>query len=298
MTTPTLRLELADVDALRAEMETNLRAGGCFVEGAEGWSENDPCTVEIVHPTSGATISLAARVVWVSDQPPRRGVGVTFLGFSPERREEIASFIEEHDVLPEPIEAFGLLDEPGDGLEAQLEEEGDLAEATDDDLWMGPGDVPSGGTEAPSAWETQSASGEDDAASHQARHERLRGLSSTEQVKVARSGEASDRIVLERIYGKAVWVALISNPRLTPPEVARLARMGNMPRPQLEQIVANNSWLQSPQVRRALLSNPRLSQELALKVLRLLPPHELKLVPAQTAYPQLVRSAARRVLAR
>ena len=78
----------------------------------------------------------------------------------------------------------------------------------------------------------------------------------------------------------------------------RLARLGNLPRPQLEQIVANGAWLQSPQVRRALLGNPRLSQDMARKVLRMMPQHELKLVPSQTAYPQAVRSAARRLLAR
>lgn len=127
-------------------------------------------------------------------------------------------------------------------------------------------------------------------------HERMRHLNHAQQQRVAREGEAQERIVLERLYGKAVWPILVANPRLTVPEVARLARMGMMPRPQLETIVANNTWLQSPQVRRALLSNPRLTGDMALKVLRLTPKHELKLVPKQTAYPQAVRAAAKRLL--
>lgn len=128
--------------------------------------------------------------------------------------------------------------------------------------------------------------------------ERLRGLSVTEQLKVAREGTQTERVVLERIYGKAVWDALLRNTHLTIPEVARLARMGTMPRPLLEVIVANPAWLQAPPVRRALLSNPRLSPEMVQKVLAALPREELKLVPQNTAYPAAVRSAAKLVLRR
>jgi hypothetical protein len=127
-------------------------------------------------------------------------------------------------------------------------------------------------------------------------HERLRGLSLAQQLKVARDGEASERMVLERLYGKAVWEALLRNPRLSHPEVAHLARMGALPRPLIELIVANPGWLQSPQVRRALLANPRLGGEQIDKVLRATPKNELRLVPSQTAYPLAVRSAARKFL--
>jgi DNA-binding CsgD family transcriptional regulator len=79
-------------------------------------------------------------------------------------------------------------------------------------------------------------------------------------------------------------------------EVARLAKLGTMPRPLLEIILANGAWLQAGQVRRALLSNPRLSPEMVHRVLELMPRVELKLVPQQTAYPGPVRAAAKRML--
>ena len=127
-------------------------------------------------------------------------------------------------------------------------------------------------------------------------HERLRGLTVVQQLKYARDGELSERIVLERIYGKAVWEALLRNPRITGPEVARIARMGALPRPMIEVIVGNGAWLQIPEVRRALLSNPRLGPDQIQRVLRLLPKHELKLAAVQTAYPFAVRNAARSML--
>jgi len=127
-------------------------------------------------------------------------------------------------------------------------------------------------------------------------HERLRGLSLAAQLKLAASGELPERIVLERLYGKNVWETLLRNPRLTPPEVARIARYGSLPRVLLEIVVANNAWLQVPEVRRALLCNPRLGTDQIVKVLRVTPKHELRLAAVQTAYPQAVRSAARTLL--
>jgi hypothetical protein len=126
-------------------------------------------------------------------------------------------------------------------------------------------------------------------------HERLRRLTIAEQIKTAQTGEVHERIVLERLYGKTVWEALLHNPRLTGPEVARIARMGTLPRVLLEVILGNGGWLQIPEVRRALLSSRRLGTDQILRVLRLLSKHELKLACVQTAYPPAVRDAARRL---
>ncbi|MBW2527637.1 MAG: PilZ domain-containing protein [Deltaproteobacteria bacterium] len=140
--------------------------------------------------------------------------------------------------------------------------------------------------------ETASASGA------QPLHERVRGLSSVEQARLAREGDLSERVLLERIYGKGVWEPLLRNPRLTPPEVVRIARMGALPLPLLETIVGNASWLGNGQVRRALLSNPRLGRDMATKVLRAMPKAELRLVPKQTAYSAAVRQVAAKMLGR
>ena len=64
----------------------------------------------------------------------------------------------------------------------------------------------------------------------------------------------------------------------------------------LELIVNNTAWLRAPEVRRALLGNLRLTADMIPRVLRLLPKHELRVVPQQTAYPAAVRDAARRML--
>ena len=127
-------------------------------------------------------------------------------------------------------------------------------------------------------------------------HERLRGLNLAAQLKMATSGELHERIILERLYGKNVWETLLRNPRLSAPEVSRIARYGSLPRVLLEIIIGNNAWLQVPEVRRALLSNPRLATDQIMKVLRLMPKHELKLAAAQAVYPYAVRNVAKMLL--
>jgi hypothetical protein len=129
-------------------------------------------------------------------------------------------------------------------------------------------------------------------------HERVRRLSAAQRLRLALNGEHSERVALDRAFGKEVWDALLQNPKISVGEVTRLARMGNMPMPLLEQIVNHNSWITVPQIRRALLSNPRLDQPMILRILRFTPPNELKLLPKQTAYPTAVRSLAKEIILR
>ena len=127
--------------------------------------------------------------------------------------------------------------------------------------------------------------------------DRIRNLSFSEQQKAAREGGQAERTALERIYGKAVWEALLQNPRLTVIEVARISCKAGLPKILLDTILSNPSWLSNGQVRRGLLTNPRLGREQVVKVLRAMPRHELKLAPKQSIYSSAVREAARRLTA-
>jgi len=130
----------------------------------------------------------------------------------------------------------------------------------------------------------------------ESRQERLRHLNAAQQMKVARTGELADRIAVERLYGKQVWEALLHNPRLSIPEVARIARKGTVPKPLLDVILDNSAWIKADAVRRALLSNPKIGADAVLKLLRATPKHELKAIEKGTAYGAAVRESARKLL--
>jgi hypothetical protein len=126
--------------------------------------------------------------------------------------------------------------------------------------------------------------------------DRVRQYTMAEQMKAAREGGLAERVALERVYGKAVWEILLHNPRLSLPEVARMARKGNIPGPLIDVICANPSWLNSGEVRRALLSNPRLAGGTLEKVLRALPRSELARVASQNSHSIAVRRAAKKII--
>jgi len=128
---------------------------------------------------------------------------------------------------------------------------------------------------------------------------RLRKLKHQEKIKLARTSQSlTERTALERILGREGWEPLLANRYLTVPEVARIARKGTVPRPIIETIVANQTWLRAGVIRRALLTNTKMSTEMITKVLRATPGHELKLILKQTAYPPAVRMAAERLFGR
>ncbi len=286
---PTVVIELA-ADTGRAR---DLAAGGVLVPGCT-LDLNAEC--ELVVRGAAGELRLDARVVF---QDPQHGAGLELMGFGPEMKEQLAALAppaptgddrREDDWAAEWTDD-GAPGGPEDG-EAPRDEQGAAAE--DDALAIGSGevDVPA---EGDASGATAGGGGEEAAASLPV-HERLRGLSLAQQIKRAHSGDLQERILLERFYGKNVWESLLRNPRLTAPEVARIARMGQLPRPLIEIIVGNGAWLQIGEVRRALLANPRLGTDQILRVLRLLPKHELKLAAVQTTYPHAVREAARRML--
>jgi hypothetical protein len=235
----------------------DVAAGGIFVPGCT-LKMNDDCTLLVRGPQE--EIELPARVVYVD---AAKGAGLQLDNFTPALRDHLTTILTAW--ASQPTEAT-----PEEQPQAEIDEEAELTDEEKAD--------PEKRTKA------------------RALHVRLRGLTFAQQIKHAASPDPQERIMLERYYGKNVWEALLRNPRLTPPEVSRMARMGTLPRTMVEIIVSNGAWLQMPEVRRSLLNNPRLSTDQILRVLRMLPKPELKLCSTMTVYPYAVRDAATRLM--
>ena len=129
-------------------------------------------------------------------------------------------------------------------------------------------------------------------------YSRVRLFSAAEQLRSAREGDFPERVALERIYGKAVWEVLLRNPRITAPEVIRIARTPKLPKQLIETIVGNAAWLAVSTLRRSLLMNPQVSGASLDKVLRATPRAELTLIAKQASYPMPVRQAIKKLQGR
>jgi hypothetical protein len=304
--------------ALVDEFDKNLVHGRAFVANASGLSVFSACTLTIEHPDTKRRESFGCEVVMVLDQGSARGTGLQFVDRSGDSLTRLRALVAEQAEAPaaprrllatpfDDDEATGVLSLSGERKSLRQEPaDTDSAGETSDD---GDHDSDSDGhaqdehDELDEQTNPFGASGADDhdPASPQhaivaARAAKLRNLTPEQRIHHARSSVQEERVLLERIYGSAVWELLLRNPKITVPEVARMARKGSMPRPLLDLISENEQWVRHSLVRRALLANPRLTGDAINKVLRSLPPRELKLVPQQTAYPQAVRQAAARLM--
>jgi hypothetical protein len=126
-------------------------------------------------------------------------------------------------------------------------------------------------------------------------HERVRQLSAVEREKLARSGSLPERVALERHFGGVVWEGLLQNPQVTQPEVARIAKNGGLPKPLVNLIVSNAAWLGNPEIRRALLGNPRVDGMHLNRVLNALSKTECAQIARSPAYRPQVRTLAKRL---
>jgi hypothetical protein len=195
-----------------------------------------------------------------------------------------------HRLLAEAV--FVRADGPSRGVGLQLAPLGEAAKAA-----LAAFVDAAGAQGAPGeASEEREAPGDDAAATAPSVQQRIRSLSLMEQQRLAASGNLQERVVLERTFGANVWEPLLGNPRLTIPEVARIARKGTLPRPLVEDIAGHPQWLAAPDVQRALLSNPRATPAVVSRVLQSMSRADLQLVPQQTAYPATVRAAAKKML--
>lgn len=303
-------MSFADDAALEREVAQNLKLGRAFVNGAGGVEVLSDCTLVLAR-ADGAELRLRAQAVMVSEAGALCGVGLELRPFGPDVVAQLEAF-----ASGAPLEAPAAAAPPATSAPDAAPDEGvddargddaldDAAEAlAAEDIASDPDDDAALDDDAldDDALDDHADDGDD---AHpprtrdlqqQAAHERMRKLSQIEQQKVARSGDLSDRVMLERLYGKAVWEGLLHNPKLTVPEVARMARKGTMPRPMVDFILDNTAWVQQASVRRALLGNPRVSSEGVLKILRATPKHELKAITKSTAYAATVRDAARKLL--
>jgi hypothetical protein len=298
-----------DRTALEQEHAENFAHGRAFVSGVSGYELFTPCRLVIEHPDNGQQCDVDVEVVMVLDE----GIALQFRDRSSDELERVNTFISnggdadnhnadaladfhewEVDLVgdAEPESAFEL------GPEADLEfgPEGEIEAETDADV-----NAPTA-TEQELEADTEAGSDDDQTSSSGAfnpvldRQQRLRKIDICERMRIAHGSNMDQRILLERIYGAGVWEALLHNPKITVPEVARIAKKGTISRPLIDFIADNQAWVNQSIVRRALLGNPRLGPESALKVLRTLPQRELKMVPHQRGYPAIVRSAAAKLI--
>jgi len=218
---PPIRLAFDSVDTMRAEFQRNLRAGGAFCPGVSGFTERTACMLVLVHPVSKDVLELKAEVVSSNPKTLARAWACTSrTSAQPSRRSSRRSC--RLASRPRPLHTtVPAIRNPNRNLNRRHR------------------------TIQPRITAHKLAVS--------ALHDRLRGMSLAAQIKLAREGGMT-----ERVASNVSWASLCGRRSCKPAgdtaEVSRIARMGTASVGIIDTISSNAAWLQSSEVRRALLS--------------------------------------------
>ena len=94
--------------------------------------------------------------------------------------------------------------------------------------------------------------------------DRVRAMPYAEKIILATKADRSERGVLIQDNDPQILYYLIKNPRITTEEVLRIARMTSISAAVADQIAKTTQWSSNPEIRSAIVNNPRTATPLAL----------------------------------
>jgi hypothetical protein len=122
--------------------------------------------------------------------------------------------------------------------------------------------------------------------------QRLSGMRVVQRVQLALKGGREERMALIRDSCKVVQRAVLQSSRLTDREVESFAAMANLSDEVLRLIANKRQFRKNYIVVRNLLNNPKTPVDVAMKMLPMIQPNDLKFLAMNKNIPEALRSAA------
>ena len=121
-------------------------------------------------------------------------------------------------------------------------------------------------------------------------------LNMGQKLKLALSGNKSARSLLIKDSNKMISMAVLKNPRITEEEVQKVALTKGTNDEMLRQIARNKEWVKSYGIRVGMLTNPKTTLTVSLKLLDTVYEKDLQSIAKSKNVPNTLSSAARRKL--
>ncbi len=128
--------------------------------------------------------------------------------------------------------------------------------------------------------------------------DRMRGLSQMEKLLLAVKADRTERSVLVQDNDPRVLLSLLRNPRITTEEVTRVAKSPYLNYQIADVIMKTTQWMNSIDVRLALIRNPKTPQDFALRILPSLPEPEIRAIARAGTSMALKTAAIKRLQGR
>ncbi len=254
---------LADVAELVDVYTRQLLQNELFLplEKLDGAEPGSPCAITFLLPLGSSTFRVEGALESVAEQPPR-GVRVRLLPLAQELRTALETYITQ--ALRGETPSVALPEASGDGDVALAFQE----EAT-------------GLASEGRSIQTQ-----------------LREMSHADRIRLALSGGKAARAALIRNPQPVYHPYVVQNPRITPAELAAIAKNPNVAPEALRMIAASAQHMADPAVRLAIVKNPKTDAQLAQKFLPRLSQAQLRQLARADDVRANIRSAALRLVNR
>ncbi|MGV3621372.1 MAG: hypothetical protein ACO1OB_11180, partial [Archangium sp.] len=125
--------------------------------------------------------------------------------------------------------------------------------------------------------------------------ERLKGMTVTEKMQMAKQGTRDERAALLRDVNKTLHIYVLKNPRIGLDEVQSAAKNPQLGPDAIKMIAEHREWGSNPTVCAALVRNPKTPVPMALKMIDKVPMTDIRALAKGGAREAIVHAARRRL---
>jgi hypothetical protein len=126
--------------------------------------------------------------------------------------------------------------------------------------------------------------------------QKIQSLTVGERLQLALKGSREIRTILLKDSNKQVMLSVLENQKITETEVEMIAKSRSVPEDALRTISKNREWLKNYAIMFALVTNPKTPPGISVTFITSLKAKDLALLDRNKNVPELVRSAAKRIL--
>jgi hypothetical protein len=127
-------------------------------------------------------------------------------------------------------------------------------------------------------------------------NQKIQTLSVGERLQLALKGGREIRSILIKDTNKEVMLSVIDNQKITESEIELIARSRSVPDEALRRISKNREWLKNYAIAHALATNPKTPPGISVTLVSSLKVKDLVILEKNKNVPEVVRSAAKRLL--
>jgi hypothetical protein len=275
----TIRVQYKNIERLKEDWVENISFGGMFIRSDNPLPIQTPVEVSLTLLDHEKTLLLAAEVVRTinkkeaEERGVKPGFALEFLDFI-KIKEELADIIGRLTATAAPPPEMAIrLGPPPDEPAPTHDREPPLPHQIDED--------------EVSAEESERI---------EIKAIQIKNMSVKDKMLLASKADKAERAVLLRDLNASVARLLIRNPRISESEIAQMAKDFAAPADVLEMVAKNRKWIQNPDIRLAIVKNPRTPTPLAVAQLNYLQVKDLAVLAKSQNIRETVKNEAFKIL--